>query len=134
VLLLGGTRAAAYAVQTGATFAAGILVAMVWRGGYALPIRAATLAAATLVAIPVVLIYDLMLAAMAAAWLIRDERALPAWEAAALAGLFILTLDPRGIAEAWHIPVAPLVALGMVALASAHVFRAEALPTRYATA
>src|ERR1700680_3286244 len=41
VLLLGGTRAAAYAVQTGATLAAGFLVAVVWRRGYALPVRAA---------------------------------------------------------------------------------------------
>jgi hypothetical protein len=38
--------------------------------GLALPIRAAALAAATLVAIPVVLVNDLMLAAIAAAWLI----------------------------------------------------------------
>jgi hypothetical protein len=36
----------------------------------ALPIRAVALAAATLVAIPVVLVYYLMLAAIAAAWLI----------------------------------------------------------------
>src|SRR6516165_10155215 len=47
VLLLGGTRAAAYAVQIGATLAAGFLVAVVWRRGYSLSIRAATLAAAT---------------------------------------------------------------------------------------
>jgi len=99
-----------------------------------LPIRASTLAAATLVAIPVVLIYDLMLAAIAAAWLIRDERQLRAWEASVLGSLFVLTLDPHGIAEVWHIPVAPLVALGVVVLAAAHVIRADAPAARYLTA
>ncbi len=134
VLLLGGTRAAAYAVQTGTTLAAGFLVAVVWRRGYSLPVRAAILAAATLVAIPVVLIYDLMLGAIAAAWLIRDAGKLPAWGRTALACLFVLTLDPRGMAEASHIPIAPLVAIGVVALAVAQVFRADARPARYATA
>jgi hypothetical protein len=133
VLLLGGTRAAAYAVQTGATLAAGFLVAVVWRRGYSLPVRAATLAAATLVAIPVVLIYDLMLGTIAAAWLLRDARRLPAWGTTALAGLFVLTLDPRGMAEASHIPIAPLVAIGLVALAAAQVFYADARSARYAT-
>jgi alpha-1,2-mannosyltransferase len=134
VRLLSGTRVAAYAVQTVATFAAGILVSFVWHRRYPLPIRAATLAAATLVAIPVVLIYDLMLAAIAAAWLIRDERQLRAWEASVLGGLFVLTLDPHGIAEVWHIPVAPLVALGVVVLAAAHATRADAPAARYLTA
>jgi hypothetical protein len=132
--LLGGTRAAAYAVQTGATLAAGFLVAVVWRRGYSLPVRAAILAAATLVAIPVVLVYDLMLATIAAAWLIRDAGQLPAWGRTALAFLFVLSLDPRGMAEAWHIPIAPLVALGVVALASVHAFRADTASVRYVTA
>jgi glycosyl transferase family 87 len=117
VLLLGGTRAAAYAVQAVAALAAALLVAIVWRRGHSLPIRAAILAAATLVAIPVVLIYDLMLAVIAGAWLIR-EGALPGWEKVALAGLFVLPLDPRGIAEAWHLPIAPFLALALLALAA----------------
>jgi len=123
MLLLGGTRAAAYTVQVGATLAAGLLVAAVWRRGLSLSIRAATLAAATHVAIPVVLVYDLMLAAIAAAWLIRDESGLPVWEKAVLAVLFVLPLNARGIAEAWHLPVAPLIALALLALAATHTFR-----------
>jgi hypothetical protein len=134
VLLLGGTRIAAYTVQTLTTFAAGILVAVVWYRRYPLPIRAATLAAATLVAIPIILIYDLMLAAIAAAWLIRDKAQLPGWEKAALTGLCILTLDLRGAADAWHIPVAPLVAFAVVVLAGTHAIRAETRSARYATA
>jgi hypothetical protein len=134
VLLLGGTQAAAYAVQAGATLAAGSLVAVVWRRGYSLPVRSAMLAAATLVAIPVVLIYDLMLAAIAAFWLIRDAEGQPAWGKTALACLFFLTLDPRGMAEAWHIPIAPLVAIGMVALAATHAFRSSTGSASYVTA
>jgi hypothetical protein len=107
---------------------------VVWRRGYSLPVRAAILAAATLVAIPVVLIYDLMLGAIAAAWLIRDAGRLPAWVRTALACLFVLTLDPRGMAEASHIPIGPLVAIGVVALASAHAFRTDTRSARYATA
>jgi alpha-1,2-mannosyltransferase len=124
VLLLGGTRAAAYAVQAITTLTAGLLVAVVWRHGLSLPIRAATLAAATLVAIPVVIVYDLMLAAIAAAWLIRDESGLPAWEKVVLAGLFILPFNARGMAEAWQLPIAPLIALTLLALAAVHAFRA----------
>jgi alpha-1,2-mannosyltransferase len=135
VQLLGGTRGAAYALQAGVTLGAGCLVGMAWyRRRYSLPIRAAILAAATLVAIPVVLIYDLMLAAVAVAWLFRDRGTLPVGETVTLAVLFVLSLDPRGIAEAWHIPIAPLVALGVVALAAAHALRAETRRVRYAIA
>jgi alpha-1,2-mannosyltransferase len=136
VLVLGGTAVTAYAVQTGATLSAALLVGFVWRRGLSLPIRAATLAAATLVAIPVVLIYDLMLAAVAAAWLLRarGERALPAWGKAALAGSFLLVLDPRDIAEACRLPVAPIVALTLLVLVVAQIFRSEARSARFVTA
>jgi alpha-1,2-mannosyltransferase len=125
VLLLGGTASAAYAVQAAATLVASFLVAHVWRSGRPLAIRAATLAAATLVAVPVALIYDLMLAAIAAAWLIRDEGALSAWEKATVGFLVILTLDPRDVAEAWHLPVAPFVAFTVLALAVMRAFRGK---------
>jgi alpha-1,2-mannosyltransferase len=130
VLLLGGTPSAAYAMQAAATLAAGLMVAVVWRRGLPLPVRAATLAAATLIAIPIVLIYDLMLAAIAVAWLIRDKGGLASWEKLVVAGMFVLALGPRGLAEASHVPIAPLVALAVVALTLAHAFRAAA--PRYA--
>lgn len=134
VLLLGGSSAAAYAAQAAATLAAGSLVAVVWRRGLALPIRAATLAAATLVAIPVVLLYDLMLGAIAAAWLIRGKSGLAAWEKALLAALSMLCLNPRGLAEISHIPIAALVAIALVILAANHAFRTAAPPMRYSPA
>ena len=128
VLSLGGTASAAYAVQAAATLVAGFLVAHVWSSSCPLAIRAATLAAATLVAIPVALVYDLMLAGVAAAWLTRDEGGLSAWETVTMAVLIMLTLDPRDIAEAWHVPVAPFVAVAVLALAAMRAFRRRAPP------
>jgi hypothetical protein len=116
VMLAGGTPNAAYMAQAAATLGAGLLVAFVWRRGLPLPIRAATLAAATLVAVPVALIYDLMLAAVAAAWLVRDPAGLARWERVALAALFVLSMIPPGLAEAWHVPAGPIVALALLAL------------------
>jgi alpha-1,2-mannosyltransferase len=131
VLLLGGNSVTAYAVQTGATLSAGLLVGFVWRSGLALPIRAATLAAATLVAIPVILIYDLALAGVAVAWLARarGENGLPVWEKVALAGSFLLLLDPRDIAEASNLPIAPLLALTLIVAVGVRLFRSETRST-----
>jgi hypothetical protein len=119
VLLAGGSLNAAYSAQAAATFGAGLLVAFVWRRGLPLPIRAATLAAATLVAVPVALIYDLMLAAVAAAWLVRGPAGLACWERVALAALFVLSITPPGLAEAWRVPAEPIVALALLALIAA---------------
>jgi hypothetical protein len=119
VLLAGGTPNAAYTAQAAATLGAGLLVGFVWRRGLPLPIRAATLAAATLVAVPVALIYDLMLAAVAAAWLVRDPAGLAGWERVVLAALFVPSMLPPSLAEAWHIPAGPIAALALLALIAA---------------
>jgi alpha-1,2-mannosyltransferase len=119
VLLAGGTPNAAYVAQAAATLGAGLLVAFVWRRGLPLPIRGAALAAATLVAVPVALIYDLMLAAVAAAWLVRDPAGLAGWERVALTALFVLSMTPPGLAEAWHVPAGPIVTLAHLALIAA---------------
>ena len=119
VLLAGGTSNAAYVAQAAVTLGAGLLVVFVWRRGLPLPTRGATLAAATLVAVPVALIYDLMLAAVAAAWLVRDPAGLAGWERVALTALFMISVFPPGLAEAWHIPAGPIVALALLALIAA---------------
>ncbi len=94
--LLGGTPAVSYAVQAAATLAAAGLVGWVWRRNLPLPIRAASLASATLVAVPLALFYDLVLAGVAAAWLLRGEGKyrLPEWGGLLLAGLYVLGLNP----------------------------------------
>ena len=124
IRLLGFSPAVAYAVQVGAALAAAASVAMVWRQGLSLPLRAATLAAATLVALPLALFYDLMLAALAMAWLVRAGREtgfLP-WEKTLLLVVFLSPLLTRGISNSLHLPVATLAC---IALLSACIVRAR---------
>jgi alpha-1,2-mannosyltransferase len=132
VLLLGGNSATAYGVQAVTILAAALLVAYVWHQDLPLPIRAATLASATLAALPVALFYDLMLAAVAVAWLLRADGRyrLAEWEKVVLAGLFLLTLDPRSLSETSHLPIGPLVTLGFAAFIVTHVVRANAIVSR----
>jgi alpha-1,2-mannosyltransferase len=116
--LLDVSPVAAYVFQGVATCLAAWFVAFVWRRDLSLPLRAATLAAATLAAMPVVLLYDLMTAAIAALWLIRAGRAqgfLP-WEKAGLAALFLVPLFSRDLGAASHLPLAPLALMALLAL------------------
>jgi alpha-1,2-mannosyltransferase len=117
-MLVGGSRTVAGFFQAGATLAAASVVAWVWRRALPLPIRAASLASATLVAVPLALFYDLVLAGIAAAWLVRGRGfyRLPEWGKLLLAGLCALSLNPRGIATAWHLPVGPFIAVALMAL------------------
>jgi alpha-1,2-mannosyltransferase len=124
-MLLGATRTLAGIVQAGAALAAAGLVAWVWRRGLSLPLRAASLVSATLVAVPLALFYDLVLAGIAGAWLLRSDRKyrLREWEKVALAGLYVLSLNPRGIAANWHLPVGPLIAVAFVVLVATVALR-----------
>ncbi len=126
--LLGFGLGAAYAVQGVATAAAAALVGAIWRRDPGFELRGAALAAATLVAVPVVLLYDFMLAAVAAAFLIRAARRtgfLP-WEKAGLALVFAVPLLTLGIGQGWHVPVGPLASLLLLAMIVARSYRAEA--------
>lgn len=124
-MLLGTNRTLAGIVQAGATVVAAGLVAWVWRRGVTPPVRAATLVSATLVAVPLALFYDLVLAGLAAAWLLRAEGkyALGEWGRLALAGLYVLSLNPRGIAADWHFPIGPFIAVAFAALVATAAFR-----------
>ncbi len=91
--LLGAGPPVAYALQAAASLVAAVVVAIVWRRHLSLPTRAATLAAAALVAAPLALLYDLMLGVIAAAWLVRDGNSPAAWPWQKLA---LAALYPRG--------------------------------------
>lgn len=119
VRLLGGNIPVAYTIQACATVVTSGVVIVVWRCGLSLPTRAAVLVAGTLLAVPLALIYDLMLAGIAVCWLLRadGEATLAGWERTALAGLFVVLLDPRNLAEWFHIPFSFLVALGVFSVA-----------------
>jgi Glycosyltransferase family 87 len=129
VLLLGGSPAVAYGVQAAATALAAVAVAVVWRRARALPDRAAVLAAATLVAIPLAIVYDLMLASIAGLWLLHDGGGtrLPEWGKWGLAVLFVLSLSPRTLAEHWHLPVGAFISISFFVLAVAVALRGRPL-------
>jgi hypothetical protein len=114
-LVMGGGAMIAYLFQGAATLGAALLVVYVWRGNFSLPLRAATLLACCLLAVPVVLIYDLMLAAIAAAWLVRagKEVGFLPWEKAALAGLFILPLFSRNLGSSLGLPISSLAVVAL---------------------
>lgn len=121
--LLGGSPVAAYTVQAAMTLIAALIVAIAWRRDLSLPIRAAALLAATLVAVPVVILYDLMMAAIAGIWLIRAGREdgfLP-WEKAGLAVLFVVPLLSRNVGAAWHVPLGSFAVIGLLAFVVAHM-------------
>ena len=124
-MLLGATRTLAGIAQAGATVVGVGFVAWVWRRGLSLPLRAASLVSATLVTVPLALFYDLVLAGVAGAWLLRSDRKyrLREWEKLALAGLYVLSLNPRGIAANWHLPVGPLIAAAFAALVATVALR-----------
>jgi alpha-1,2-mannosyltransferase len=127
--LLGAGAPVADGLQAAAGLVAAAIVVVVWRRRVSLPTRAATLAAASLIAAPLALLYDLMLGVIAAAWLVRDGDSPTAWagQKIALAALFLLLLDGRGLAESWHVPVFPLAALALLAIAVTRAWREMAL-------
>ena len=115
VRLLGGGVTVAASIHGVALLVAAASVAYGWWKDVALPVRAALLIAGTLVAMPVNLSYDLLAAACAVAFLSRLE--LKAWEIAVIAVAWPIALVGRGIAERWGVPLLPLVALGLLAVA-----------------
>jgi len=129
--LLGAGPVLSYGLQAAASLGAACVVVVVWYCRLSLPTRAATLAAATLVAAPLALLYDLMFAAIAAAWLIRDRDspAAATWENPALAALYLslVLVGHPSFAEDWHVPVFPPAAIALFAITGARASREIAM-------
>ena len=121
VLAFGGPPALAYAAQAVVTAIMVATVFWVWRRGRSLSVRAATLLAATLLAVPVALFYDLVLSGVALAWLVRwgQLHGFPAWLRTGVIALYIAALLTGNFGPEAHLVVTPLVALGAFALAVA---------------
>jgi alpha-1,2-mannosyltransferase len=123
--LLGAPIATSYVVQAVFTVIAALVVAVVWQRRLSLQVRNAVLASATLVAVPLALLYDMMLGAVAGCWLLRGaaREAMPAWEKTALAAIYALMLDSRGLAEELSLPVNTICALVLFGLATRRAAR-----------
>jgi len=124
VLVMGGKPVIAYAAQVAVTVAAIAGVAVVWRRRLPLELRAAALAAATLVAFPVVVHYDLLLGALAVAWLYRADGGLSPIEKLVVAVLFIASINPVPYGRALGVPMSGLIALAVIALVGGRISRA----------
>jgi len=111
--LAGATVSASLALQAASSLLAASVVAWLWHRRASLPVRAAALLAATMLALPVVLLYDQMVTLVALAWLAREGRArgfLP-WEKLALGTAFVMPMASFPLGMILHAPLAPVPAL-----------------------
>jgi hypothetical protein len=113
LLVLGQPRWIAELVQLAVTVGMGVLVWRVWRGGGSLALRAGVLLAATPLAVPVLMFYDLMLTGVAMAWLVgsRYVHGFAAGEKLALSVLFVLPLLSGNLPFTANLFLAPLTAV-----------------------
>lgn len=118
--LLGASIQLAYLVQGVFSVIAAIVVGIAWYRRISPPVRNAVLASATLLAVPLSLLYDMMIGAVAGCWLLRGaaKDRMPAWEKTALAVIYALMLDSRGLAEELSLPVNTICALVLFGLAT----------------
>ncbi|TBW37674.1 DUF2029 domain-containing protein [Siculibacillus lacustris] len=118
VKLLGGTTKLAFALHGGVAVA--VLAVAVWvvRTAASGAAIAALAAAATVLASPFLLDYDLMLSAVPMIFLLREGLAggFRDYEKIGLLAAFVLPGVARGLASAASLPLAPAVSLGLFAL------------------
>ncbi len=126
-LSLGADVREAYLVQALSMLAMVTLTAWMWRGRVALPLRGASLLAATLLAVPLALVYDELLLLVAIAWLVREARTdgfLP-WEKISLLAIYPLSLLIWTFGTVWHVPLGPVISFIVLILCIRRVWRSR---------
>jgi alpha-1,2-mannosyltransferase len=105
----------AYGIQFVATLAFAVATAWLWRGKAPLPLKAAALCIAAILATPYTLDYDMMVLAPAIAFLAADgfARGFGPWQKSALAALWLVPLLARSFAQATLIPLGVPVMLAL---------------------
>lgn len=123
VRLLGGSYALAVSIHGAATVLAAGVMAYAWWRNMAPAMLAATLIAAVLIAVPINLTYDLLPVTVAVAFLCRGDTVPPLrrWEKWLIVAFWLIAFAGRGIAERWGVPLLPLIALGLMAIAVARL-------------
>ncbi len=119
VLSLQGSPALAVQAQALVTLCVMLLVGWVWAGPHRLAIRAAVLLAGIPIAAPIVMFYDLMVAGLAIAWLVRDgcEHGFPPWQKTGLVVAFVLPLFSGNLDATVQAVATPLASTLVLALA-----------------
>ncbi len=119
-------------IQAGTTLAAACCVGLIWYRSHSAPVRFAALVAGTLLAVPVVLVYDLVLLTVAGCWLIRtgQQTGFLNWEKTALFAAFLVPIASRSIGLSLQIPIGPSAAMAVLALCLARANRERRAPAR----
>ena len=123
--LLGFPAGPAYGLQAVMAVLMAALTALIWRRVCSLPLRAASLLVATLLAVPMALLYDKLLALVAMGWLLREARSggfLP-WENTVLLATYPLALVTWSVGTAWHVPLGPWISFAVLVLCLRRVWR-----------
>ncbi len=117
--LLGLDPSVAYLVQASVTAAMVLVVGWAWWRNPSRNLRAATLLAATLLAVPVALLYDRLLLLVAIGWLVREGRStgFRTWEKTVLLAAYLASLVDYAADSAWHLPLGPFITVAVLALA-----------------
>jgi hypothetical protein len=130
--VLGAGPAAAQALQLAVSAVVAATVGWIWWRDPGPIERSAALPAGILLSVPLALVYDLLLLTVAIAWLVRGGRSTGflTWEKPALFVCFIVPLVALHLAQATHIPVAPLAPAALLALCVRRTLRASARSAR----
>lgn len=127
--LLGHDPGASYMAQALVSGSMLLIVAWAWQRCRNRNLRAATLLSATLLAVPLALLYDGLLLLVAVGWLVREGRAggfLP-WEKTTLLAVYLASVTEYPIGAAWGLPLGPFVSLAVLLLALRRIARTTPL-------
>jgi len=127
----GGSIPLAYAMQGTVTAALGVALVWLWRGAASFPLKAAALCIAAILATPYSLDYDMMVLAPAIAFVAADgfARGFHNWDKSALAGLWLVPLVTRSVAEWTLIPLGVPMMIAMFLLVLRRAAATSAVPT-----
>jgi len=116
--LLGFQPGTSYVGQAVVALLMAGLTVVVWRRSRRPALRNASLLAATLLSVPLALVYDQLLLLVAIAWLVRDARetGFMPWEKILLLGCYAASLLIWIVGRAWQIPIGPFISAVVLSL------------------
>ena len=135
VRLLGFAPWPAYLVQGAAAAVMALLMALLWRAKVSQNLRCAALLSATLLAVPLALLYDKLLVLVAIGWLLREARQhgfLP-WEKLVLLGVYPFALLTFTVGQAFHLPLGPMTTCSVLVLCLRRVWLGRPTATTVST-
>ena len=117
--------AVANVFQGAVSLAMVLLVGVIWRRDQPEAIRSGMLLCATLLAVPLALLYDQMLLLVAMGWLLRaaGERGFLPHEKLTMAAIYPLAVVTWPIGSAWQIPLGPIATCVVLALCVRRISR-----------